>query len=71
MNMAERMAEARKILTVSLEQKTNEFGEIYYRAEFNNGADLEQFFIDTLMNVKGFSSKVIGNTLLVFDKNYG
>ena len=71
MNMTERMAEARKILSLSLEQKTNEFGEIYYRAEFNNGADLEQFFIDTLMNVKGFSSKVIGNTLLVFNKNYG
>jgi len=70
MNMVQQMSDAKKHLDEYFKKLENKYGEPYYRAEFKNGADLELFFIDKLMNVKGFSSKVIGNVLLVFDKNY-
>jgi hypothetical protein len=69
-NMVERMSDAPKHLDTYFEKMFNKHGEPYYRAEFKNGADLEQFFIEKLMNVTGFSSKVIGNVLLVFNKNH-
>ena len=55
----------------NFEKLKNKNDEPYYRGEFRNAAELEDFFIEKLMNVKGFSSKAIGNVLLVFDKNYG
>lgn len=69
-SMVQRMSDAKKHLDECFEKLENKNGEPYYRAEFNNSAGLELFFIEKLMNVKGFSSKVIGNVLLVFDKNY-
>ena len=71
MNMIARMDAAKFHLDTYFEKLKNKNDEPYYRGEFANGAALEDFFIDKLMNVKGFSSKAIGNVLLVFDKNYG
>lgn len=70
-DMIQRISNARKHLDGYCEKLENKYGEPYYRAEFENSDDLEQFFVDILMNTKGFSSKVIGKTLLIFDKNHG
>ena len=71
MNMIARMDSAKFHLDTYFEKLKNKNDEPYYRGKFANSAALEDFFIDKLMNVKGFSSKAIGNVLLVFDKNYG
>jgi len=69
--MIARMNATKFYLDTYFEKLKNKNDEPYYRGEFRNAAELEDFFIDKLMNVKGFSSKAIGNVLLVFDKNYG
>jgi len=69
--MIARMNATKFHLDTYFEKLKNKNDEPYYRGQFNNAADLEDFFVDKLMNVKGFSSKAIGNVLLVFDKNYG
>ena len=73
MNMIARMDAAKFHLDIynNFEKLKNKNDEPYYRGEFRNASELEDFFIDKLMNVKGFSSKAIGNVLLVFFKNYG
>ena len=43
-------------------------GEPYERHEFENHADLEEYFLKNLWGKKGIRSKVIGLVLLVAEK---
>ena len=69
--MIARMNATKFYLDTYFEKLKNKNDEPYYRGEFRNAAELEDFFIDKLMNVRGFSSKAIGNVLLVFFKKNG
>tara|TARA_R110000824_G_scaffold127286_1_gene287367 strand:+ start:581 stop:817 length:237 start_codon:yes stop_codon:yes gene_type:complete len=72
-NMVKRMANIEKLL-VDLdifESHENHHGEKYWRAEFDTVEDLEYFFVEQILYIKGYSSKAIGTVLLVFEKHYG
>ena len=49
----------------------NQHGEKYWRADFDSVEELEKFFVDRILYIKGYSSKAIGTVLLVFEKHYG
>lgn len=51
---------------------TNKHGKDVLRLRFNNFEELERFFMDELIGsdaMKGSASKVIGTTLLIWDRN--
>ena len=55
-----------EVLNAMFERCENAHDGEYYRRAFNNGRDVEDFFIEYCFGVKGISSKVIGNVLLVW-----
>lgn len=70
-NMVKRMANIEKLLKDQFESHENHHGEKYWRAEFDSVEDLEYFFVEQILYIKGYSSKAIGTVLLVFEKHYG
>ena len=70
-NMVKRMASIEEHLNSYFVSFENYHSEKYWRKEFDSVEDLESFFVDHILYIKGYSSKAIGTVLLVFEKHYG
>ena len=70
-NMVDRMTSAENYLYAHFDRCKNIHGEKYWRTEFDSVEDLESFFVEQILYIKGYSSKAIGTVLLVFEKHYG
>lgn len=59
-------------MNYEVEHLTNKRGARITRLRFKNFEDLERFFVDELIGsqmMDGSASKVIGTTLLIWDRN--
>jgi hypothetical protein len=55
-----------EVLNALFERCENAHDGEYYRKEFHNCYQVEEFFVEYCLGVKGVSSKVMGNVLLVW-----